>query len=315
MDSNVGGFNYKNLSEAAVYGQTVCQLLNCSTGLSACNSTCMRAASAADVVSAWGQAAGNVIDFIIADLQHILDGFLQFTPVVDGVIVTAEPQEVIDSGNWARVPVLLGTNTNEGETFIYDAVDFPLPGFLINLALDVVFDPAASAQITQQPRYLTNVSDGRTPLSNVLTDYWFRCASMQFAKAAVAAGQPAWAYRFDHVFSASQIFPKFGLPAICVTAVCHASELPFAFHMDVPSLNATFTPVEAALAATMVDYWAAFVKTGNPNNGTVSPGSMASFPFPAWDPVARTNLVLNDTLTVESSAPLCTLWDTLGYFW
>jgi hypothetical protein len=81
-------------------------------------------------------------------------------------------RQVIDSGNWARVPVLLGTNTNEGETFIYDAVDFPLPGFLINLALDVVFDPAASAQITQQPRYLTNVSDGRTPLSNVLTDYW-----------------------------------------------------------------------------------------------------------------------------------------------
>jgi len=70
-------FNYKNLSEAAVYGQTVCQLLNCSTGLSTCDSACMRAAPAAAVVHAWGEAAGNAIDFIIADLGHILDGFLQ----------------------------------------------------------------------------------------------------------------------------------------------------------------------------------------------------------------------------------------------
>ena len=32
------------------------------------------------------------------------------------------------SGQWpSQVPLLLGTNSNEGETFIYDAVDFYLP--------------------------------------------------------------------------------------------------------------------------------------------------------------------------------------------
>jgi len=139
---------------------------------------------------------------------------------------------------------------------------------------------------------------------------------MQFAKAAVAAGQPAWAYRYNHVFSGSAIFPKFGLPAICEQVVCHASELPFVFHQDVPSINATFTPAEAVLSTTMVNYWVNFAKTGNPNNGTATAGSAAAdFPFPAWDPVARTNIVLDTTLSTESSAQLCALWDELGYFW
>lgn len=169
---------------------------------------------------------------------------------------------------------------------------------------DVIYGIDNSKLIAQQPRYDTNVADGRTPLSNVLTDYWFRCASMQFADAAVAAGKPAFAYRFDHVFSGSAVFPKFGLPAICETAVCHASELPFVFHNDVPSLNASFTPAEAAFSAIMVDMWTSFAVGSNPGNGV-----------PAWDPVARTNIVLNLTAIVtESSASLCSLWDTMGYY-
>ena len=53
--------------------------------------------------------------------------------------------------------------------------------------------------------------------------------------------------RYDHVYSNSSIFPTFGLPQICATAVCHASELPFVFH-EVPSFTG-FTPVEDTFAS------------------------------------------------------------------
>lgn len=116
-------------------------------------------------------------------------------------------------------------------------------------------------------------------------------------------------YRYDHRFSHSAIFPTFGLPAICAEVVCHASELPFTFHNDVPSQNATFTPAEVVLATTMVDYFTSFAIYGNPNANSNQP-----FPFPAWDPVNRTNIVFNLTLTTESSADMCAMWDSLGYY-
>lgn len=205
-----------------------------------------------------------------------------------------------------------GTNSNEGETFIYDTVTDPLPGFLVDLAYAVVFQPDDINTINAQPRYNTNVTDGRVPLSNVITDYWFRCGSTQFANAAVARGIPAWVYRFDHLFSGASVFPKFGLPQICSEVVCHAAELPFVFHNDVPSQNATFTPAEVALSSAMVTMWTNFAKTGNPNSGA---NGTAGFVWPAWDVTNKFTAVLNDTMVVESAAPMCSLWDALGYFW
>jgi hypothetical protein len=173
MESNPSGFNYKNLSEANVYGQTFCQLLNCTTG-PVCSTTCIQGKSPQAITKAWGDAAGNVIDFILADWGHLIDGFLQFTPVVDGEEVVMEPLAAIQSGNWdSSVPLLLGTNTNEGETFIYAAFDFEVPGFLIALGLDVIFTPEDSAKIAAIPRYNMSGMDSRNSLSNVLTDYWY----------------------------------------------------------------------------------------------------------------------------------------------
>jgi hypothetical protein len=45
----------------------------------------------------------------------------------------------IESGNLAPVPVLLGVNTNEGETFVYGAFNNSLPMPAYELAVDFVF--------------------------------------------------------------------------------------------------------------------------------------------------------------------------------
>jgi hypothetical protein len=110
-----------------VYGTTFCANLNCTAGGSptgACDVSCLRAAAAASngpgaVMGAWDSATGNVGDFIITDLPHILDGLLGTGPVVDGDVLVGEPQVVIGDGSaWAPaagVSVLLGSNTGEGE--------------------------------------------------------------------------------------------------------------------------------------------------------------------------------------------------------
>lgn len=122
----------------------------------------------------------------------------------------------------------------------------------------------------------------------------------------MAGGGSAFVYRWGHVYSNSSIFPTFGLPEVCATVPCHASELPFVFH-QLPSFT-TFTPAEDALSASMAHYWAAFVKGGDPNSG--GGGGVA---WPAWDPVARAGLLLNDTTVAEDSVEVCNFWDGISH--
>ena len=139
-----------------------------------------------------------------------------------------------------------------------------------------------------------------------------RCASEQFASRASTSGAAAWVYQFQHLFSDSFLFAKFGLPTICVTEVCHGSELPFVFDNDLhAALNTSFTPEEDILATQMGTYWCNFAKTGNPNVGT--PGAVSLPTWPAWNDTSRLNLALNTTILVESSEALCSFWDEIGY--
>lgn len=313
MESNVGGFNYPNATHAAIYAATFCAdaALKCNTGAGgACNADCLRNASAQAVMSAWNTATGDVGDFILTNLGHILDGLLGTGPIVDGDYVVGEPIGEVESGAyWAKgLPVLLGTNTNEGETFIYDGVDFPLPGFLIPAAYAGILGLNATAAelVNDQPRYNTSAyPDGRTPLSQMVTDMWFRCASERFLWGAAAGGATQLhAYRYDHVYSNASIFPTFGLPQICASVVCHASELPFVFH-ELPSFSG-FTAAEDALALRMGRLWTSFAK-----------GEALDPEWPLWTPATRQTLVFNLTSHVESTVGLCGFWDSLrdSYFW
>lgn len=322
MESNPSAFQYKDEAEAGVYGATFCGLMNCTTGpLNACNVSCLRAADPQVITDRWNTATGNVWDWIITNLLpgwHILDGILTTLPTITGPDgdFPINPLRGFASGQWpSQVPLLLGTNSNEGETFIYDAVDFYLPAAVMPYAYEGVFGVDNGRQIAAQPRYNCSdeLSDGRVQLSHLVTDYLFRCSSSTgFATAAVKAGLPVYVYRFDHLYSNASVFPSFGLPKICAETVCHASELPFVFH-NTPNTtegNFTFTPAEAVLSRNMVDYWVSFATHLDPNVGR----NESSIVWPKWDPATKPTMVFNLSLVIESSKPICDFWDGLGYF-
>lgn len=73
-------------------------------------------------------------------------------------------------------------------------------------------------------------------------------------------------------------------------------QLPFTFHNDANPRNVTMTPEELVFSAQLVSWWTSFVSTGDPNAI-----SGQAFQLPKWDPVARQNVVLNLTSTVEDS--------------
>ena len=103
------------------------------------------------------------------------------------------------------------------------------------------------------------------------------------------------------------------LYALFCSQVCHASELPFVFHNDVPQVNGTFTHAEANFSAFMQTYWTNFVTNGDPNKGRSVP-----LKWPLWDPQQRQNIGFGNgsdvNFYIESSKEMCEFWDGIGYF-
>eukprot|EP00047_Mylnosiga_fluctuans_P002809 m.226020 g.226020 ORF g.226020 m.226020 type:complete len:533 (+) comp11358_c0_seq1:20-1618(+) len=293
---------YLNKSRAALYGNKFCELLNCTQAHGACDTACMQRADMKNVLSAWSTAAGDIIVFIRANWGHIEDGLLEFIPSCCDDMIPDQYVPAIAKGMMAPVPILAGTNTDEGATFVFDGVPW-LPMFLYEDAIRIVFGRFADTIIEYYSRF--DFHDGRDALSAVFTDYWFRCPTEKFLASARAQGQNAWFYRYNHELSASWLFPKFGLPTVCEKRVCHASELPMVFHHTVfPALNLTLPPDEVKLANQMTAYWTSFARTGMPN---------ATFPWPVYNATSRPNIILQETMTTENTVELCSMWDMIGY--
>jgi acetylcholinesterase/cholinesterase len=340
MESNPGAYNYHNISEAAIYGAEFCRLMDCQVQIpvqsqnqahhstfTGCDVTCLRKIDdEQSILHAWNKAVGNITDFIQANLNHILDGLLPSIPTVDLDWIPGEPVSMWNSGKyWAfeeKVPIMMGTNAGEGETFIYMASDTPVSNLLVPLAYDAFFDfnTTVAGLVAQQDRYSwLNAADGREPISRMLTDYWFRCGSEQVLAAQHAANANVFQYKYSHIYSNSSIFVQFGLPPVCETIACHATELPFVFN-NVPSF-AHFQPDESVLSARMMSYWTNFAKTGDPNNdgsdSHITNTKISSLTnWPAWTPLDKLSLVFSNgtEATTESTLSLCGFWDEVGYF-
>jgi cholinesterase len=93
----------------------------------------------------------------------------------------------------------------------------------------------------------------------------------------VNAGQPVFAYHFNHAMSFDGWGPNF---PFCVGHVCHGVELPYLFQ-SVGVIGFHFTPDEQAMANSLTQAWGNFAWSGNPN----LPVPLET-PWPAYNPQA-----------------------------
>ena len=100
----------------------------------------MQTAPAHAVQDAWDKTGSDFIIIAEANWGHLLDAILMCTPTIDGTFIPANPMVALAAGNFTHnVPILFGTNNNEGSTFVYAALSKPLSPILYDLALDVIF--------------------------------------------------------------------------------------------------------------------------------------------------------------------------------
>ena len=174
--------------------------------------------------------------------------YLSPRPARDGVTLPRAPlPEVFASGDWNRVPVILGSNRDEMRTFL---VDKPEHANLLFGALPLLKDRAAYlAETTFQSRA------------------WRALHVDAIADAMLAGGHAdVWTYRFD--WDEAPRIP--GLRPDLSLGAAHAMEMPFVFRdragmFDLFKVNTPFNRRgRMELVQAMGDAWTGFARDGTP---------------------------------------------------
>lgn len=176
---------------------------------------------------------------------------LPFTPVSDNVTQLEYPEAARIAGDIARVPILTGTNANEGRVFVYGQNDTAayLTQFLHGVPQSLI-----STIIAAYPIPSPEITDMFEQLAQIYTDFAFQCPAGLLANDSIKSGIPTWRYYFNATFANTQVLPDLG--------VYHSSEIPLVFG-TYPQVNATAE--EMRLSEYMQTAWATFAK--NPMGG------------------------------------------------
>lgn len=185
--------------------------------------------------------------------EEVLSG-----PVTETKALPVDPMAAFADGRAARVPVLIGTNGDEFTLFValqylrlgheYTAEQYP------RLLADTFGADAAAVQAHYPLQNFANV-----PLAYAatVTDGVFACASDRMADA-MARNQPVYAYEFnDRDAPKPDAMRTLPFPV----GASHSLELRYLFDVGgAPPMNAA----QQAVSDQMIDYWAHFVRTGEP---------------------------------------------------
>jgi len=249
---------------AETEGAGIAAALGCTQTTSAAVAACLRGLTVPEIL-----AVQNGITS-----QNSIASLTAFFPHVDGVLIPEEPVQALALGQFNHVPLLMGTNHDEGRLFI--ALDFDLnpavgpltaaeyPTAVAGIAAAAVAEggsnnPALVEQITKEilQRYpLNGFASPDLALSAIFTDSAFSCPSnlaLQLTSLQVAS----FGYEFN-----DEKAPMAFLPAVTFPyGATHTDELQFLFPFGT-KLSAN----EQKLAATMRAYWTNFAAHGNPNH-------------------------------------------------
>ena len=279
-----------DLSEAEEQGQRFAELLGCGGASDAL--ACMRAAPPEQVIGA-----------LPPDPRIFFgDGeYGNWFPVVDGNVIPRPLEDSLRDGSFTRVPVLIGSNRDEGTLFIaqaFDEADGPLAAGQYGDAL-AHFIGGSSAVEAVRARYpLESYPVPGAALAAALGDGYFACPSIDTATL-LAPYVPTYLYQFNYPDSEFPI----PTPSSFALGAFHSSEIQFVFGL--PNRD-PFTPEQSELARAMMGYWTRFAANGDPNGG----GAPS---WPLLDENAR-YLALDRAIAVGANAKRdeCAFWRDLG---
>ena len=184
-------------------------------------------------------------------------------PSVDGRLLPESALAAFRNGHAAPVPLIIGTNGNEG-----------------SLLGDAPVDPARLFQLTPEELKTLRGAYGQAAaddaaFSRLIWRDGFFAGPSRWAAAHQSAHAPVWLYRFSYILSPLRSRR---------TGADHGSEIPFVFDS---SRSPFLSDDDRKMINTMHGCWVAFARTGKPD----CPGAG---PWPAYDPKSEQLMAFGD---------------------
>jgi para-nitrobenzyl esterase len=169
--------------------------------------------------------------------------------LVDGWVIPLPVDQALKRGKFNKVPIIIGTNSDEGTLAIRET---PLRNVQ-------EFHQALRRWYFDETGILAEAYPVTDEILPVLQRLWgeekYGAPTRAFARLASASGARVFLYYFTRVGDG---------PAQSLGAF-HGSQAPFAFGQFTIAPNLGRTPYDSALSQTMSDYWVAFATNGDPN--------------------------------------------------
>jgi para-nitrobenzyl esterase len=194
---------------------------------------------------------------------------LPFSPVLDGVVLTADPEDP-NAPVVLRVPLLTGYCADEAR---------PPEGAVSasNFERDVRSRYGAHAEAILALYGHANDSEAAASAAILARDRYMASLLLWGQARTRAAHQVVYAYLFDHPVPTAQP-PSWG--------TFHTAEVPYVFRV-LDSAARPYTGKDWAISDQLSEYWLNFIRHGDPNNGR----------RPAWAPLEESGsqvMVLGD---------------------
>jgi para-nitrobenzyl esterase len=223
-------------TEAAA--QTKGRGLATSLGCPDADAACLRGKTAQQIIDTAGRAALG----------------LSYAPTVGTPVLPRSVTDALAAGMFARVPLLQGTNHDEGRLFAaaLGLIGNTSPQAYTTL-VNVIAGTAAPKVLAEYP--LASYGTVADAFSAVLTDGTFACPALRVNRATSRSNR-TFGYEFNDPNSPLPSPPGFPFRA------AHAAELPYLFTLG------SGLPLPAAaqpLSREMIAYWTNFAARGNPN--------------------------------------------------
>ncbi len=206
---------------------------------------------------------------------------ISFGPSIDGRLIPERPSEVLAAGRQHPVPLLTGINADEGTIFL---PDFTLDQALLMLKylygehaakVEDLFPAASDAEVA-------------AAMQRLVTELGFAASARLTLQSTADAGAPAYLYYFDRA-------PRD--PRSEHLGVFHGLEIMYVFGTLEKVGIQGVEEEDHALSRTMMDYWTAFARGGDPNVAGLPP-------WPEYEPHTASYQVLG--VPVQTSSGLFT---------
>jgi para-nitrobenzyl esterase len=245
-------FQYPQALLEALTGTAFVGALNC-TSLACLQAAPVSAVLAAELPLGWVVAVGSNVPTL---------------PVA--------PQQAFSGGAFNKVPVIQGTNLDEGRLFVplINGVVTSSNYASVVASLFAAYTNPPLATIESHYPIANYLGDGAAAapgeaVAAIVTDSLFACTA-RTADQLLSQSVPVWAYEFKDT-NAPELFNQ---PTVFPYAATHASELQFIFNPNgffpnlynqVPTDPFPLSPDEKRLSRQMIRYWTNFVATLDPN--------------------------------------------------